>query len=38
MSSESASRRLMLALLVMTVLAAIFAATVWLRPHGIYLI
>jgi hypothetical protein len=35
MLSESASRRLMLALLlVLTVLAAIFAATVWLRPHG----
>lgn len=38
MSSESASRRLMRALLLLaTVLATIFAATVWLRPPGAYL-
>ena len=38
MLTESASRRWMLALLLfMTLLTAIFAATVWLRPPGAYL-
>jgi len=38
MLNESASRRWMLALLVLAVvLVAIFAATVWLRPPGAYL-